>query len=61
MQSLDTGLLEELKPDLVITQDLCDVCAVSLSVIGQAVARFSCSPRILSTKPSVLNEVLGVS
>ena len=45
--SLDTESLEELEPDLVITQGLCDVCAVSLSVIEQAVARFSSSPRIL--------------
>jgi iron complex transport system substrate-binding protein len=36
--SLDIELLEELEPDLVFTQGLCDVCAVSLSVVEHAAA-----------------------
>jgi iron complex transport system substrate-binding protein len=59
--SLNTGLLEELKPDLVITQGLCEVCAVSLSVVEQAVASLSSSPHILSMNPTSLNEVLDTT
>lgn len=46
--SLDAKLLEELEPDLVLTQGLCDVCAVSLSVVEQAVAGLPRTPRVLS-------------
>lgn len=56
--SLDAGLLEELEPDLVLTQGLCDVCAVSLSVVGQAVDRLPRKPRVLSMNPTSLGEVL---
>jgi iron complex transport system substrate-binding protein len=59
--SLNTGLLEELKPDLVITQGLCEVCAVSLSLVEQAVASLSSSPHILSMNPTSLNEVLDAT
>lgn len=35
---IDTALLEEISPDAVVTQDLCDVCAVSLTDVQAAVA-----------------------
>lgn len=47
LYELDVGLLERLAPDLVVTQDVCDVCAVGAS---QAL---SCLPG-LSTRPSVV-------
>ena len=59
--SLDVKLLEELKPDLVLTQGLCDVCAVSLNVVEQAAAGLSKTPRVLSMNPTTLNEVLDVT
>ena len=34
---LDTDRLRELAPDVVLTQDLCDVCAVSYAGVSQAV------------------------
>jgi iron complex transport system substrate-binding protein len=58
--SLDAGLLEGLEPDLVLTQGLCDVCAVSSNVVDQAVARLPKKPRVLSMNPSSLTEVLKV-
>ena len=58
--SLDAGLLEELEPELVLTQGLCDVCAVSSNVVGQAVARLPRKPRVLSMNPTSLDEVLEV-
>ena len=43
---LRTDALQELKPDVVVTQDQCEVCAVSLSDVENAVRRFL-SPSVL--------------
>jgi iron complex transport system substrate-binding protein len=59
--SLDAELLEELEPDLILTQGLCDVCAVSLSVVEQAMAGLPKAPHVLSMNPSSLDEVLEVT
>ncbi|MBA2442935.1 MAG: cobalamin-binding protein [Rubrobacter sp.] len=56
--TLDANLLEELAPDLIVTQGLCDVCAVSLDVVERAAADLSSEPRILSLNPGSLEEVL---
>ena len=59
LYALDAELLKELKPDLVLTQGLCDVCAVSLNVVQRAVDGLSTSPRVLSMNPTTLDEVLA--
>jgi iron complex transport system substrate-binding protein len=59
--SLDTRLLEELEPDLILTQGLCEVCAVSLSLVEQAAASLQRAPRILSMNPTSLSEVLDAT
>ncbi len=56
--ALDAKLLEDLAPDLVITQGLCDVCAVSLNLVEQAVAGLKTRPEILSLNPTSLGDVL---
>jgi iron complex transport system substrate-binding protein len=56
--ALDAELLEELEPDLVLTQGLCDVCAVSLSVVERATVGLTKAPRILSMKPTSLGGML---
>ncbi len=56
--ALDAKLLEELSPDLVVTQGLCEVCAVSESVVEEAVAGMSSRPDVLSLNPTSLGEVL---
>ncbi len=58
LYDLDTRLLEGLKPDLILTQGLCDVCAVSLNVVQEAAANLSMRPRVLSMNPTTLGEVL---
>ena len=58
LYGLDTELLEELKPDLIVTQGLCDVCAVSLDVVETAASSISTGPRVLSMNPTSLDEVL---
>jgi iron complex transport system substrate-binding protein len=59
--SLDAKLLEKLSPDLVLTQGLCDVCAVSSNVVEQATAALPETPHVLSMNPTTLNEVLEVT
>ena len=56
---LDADLLEELKPDLIITQELCKVCAVSYEIVDRAARRLSTDPRILSLEPSSLDDVFA--
>lgn len=51
-------ILEQLKPTHIITQDQCDVCAVSLKDVEDAVASLTHSqPKIVSLKPNVLADV----
>ncbi|MBC5816312.1 MAG: cobalamin-binding protein [Candidatus Eremiobacteraeota bacterium] len=54
---LDSGLLEQLKPDLIITQELCEVCAVSYHLVETAAKRLKSDHRILSLEPSSLEDV----
>ncbi len=56
--ALDADLLEGLAPDLVITQGLCDVCAVSTSLVEEAIAELGSSPELLVLNPTSLGEVL---
>lgn len=56
--ALDTGLLEELAPDLIVTQGLCDVCAVSMELVGEAVAGLRTKPEVISLNPTSLRGVL---
>jgi iron complex transport system substrate-binding protein len=54
---LDADLLERLAPDLIVTQELCEVCAVSYSIVDRAARRLSSDPRIVSLEPSSLEDV----
>lgn len=58
LYSLDTELLAALKPDVVLTQDLCDVCAVSYEAVSRAVRVLDGGPRVLSLEPRTLDDVL---
>jgi iron complex transport system substrate-binding protein len=57
--SLDAELLLQLDPDLIVTQDLCHVCAASSDDLAAAVSRFPASrrPRVVSFTPRTLHEV----
>jgi iron complex transport system substrate-binding protein len=59
--ALDAELLEELKPDLVLTQGLCDVCAVSLGDFEHATAGLPEEPRVLSMNQTSLGEMLDTT
>ncbi|MCU0490828.1 MAG: cobalamin-binding protein [Chloroflexaceae bacterium] len=49
---LDHALLAQLKPTLILTQELCDVCAVSFATVQRAVRDLGGDPRILSLEPT---------
>lgn len=55
---LDRHLLERLAPDLILTQELCDVCAVSYETVKQAVRRLPGRATILSLEPTTLRGIL---
>ncbi|HYR87457.1 MAG TPA: cobalamin-binding protein [Terriglobia bacterium] len=55
---LKEDLLEALKPDLIITQELCDVCAVSYKDVQRAARVLEGKSRIVSLEPNTLNDVL---
>lgn len=56
---LDRDALRELAPDLIVTQALCAVCAVSLDEVQEAAAALPSQPRVVSLDPTTLGEVLG--
>ncbi|HWM87199.1 MAG TPA: ABC transporter substrate-binding protein [Kofleriaceae bacterium] len=57
---VDEELLARLAPDVVVTQDLCEVCAVSLEDVRRALARLGGeSVRLVSLRPTRLADVLG--
>jgi iron complex transport system substrate-binding protein len=58
LYTLDTEVLGALAPDVVLTQDLCDVCAVSYERVSRAVRVLDTDTRVLSLEPRTLTDVL---
>jgi iron complex transport system substrate-binding protein len=56
---LDTDLLHDLRPDLIVTQALCSVCAVSYDDVRTIAEEIESQPRVISLDPHTLGEVLG--
>ena len=57
LYSVDAAVLAELKPDLIITQDLCQVCAASPDDLATTLARFPQPPEVLCLNPQDLGDV----
>ena len=55
--AVDADLLASLAPDLIVTQDLCHVCAASPDDLATALSRFSRPPRVLTLTPHSLDDV----
>ncbi|MEA2667101.1 MAG: iron complex transport system substrate-binding protein [Chloroflexota bacterium] len=55
--TLDAQRLATLHPDVVLTQELCDVCAVSYPVVEQAARRSSTPMQLVSLEPQQLADV----
>ncbi|PJM93888.1 cobalamin-binding protein [Streptomyces sp. CB01373] len=58
LYTLDTEALAALRPDVVLTQDLCDVCAVSYERVSRTVRLLDAGTRVLSLEPRTLDDVL---
>jgi iron complex transport system substrate-binding protein len=56
---LDVGALSGLAADLVVTQDLCAVCAVDVSVVDDALAHLGCTAEVLTIDPQTIDEVIA--
>src|SRR6267143_3262252 len=55
---IDEKLLESLKPDLILTQELCAVCAVSYTKVKEAARVLDADTRIVSIEPSNLEDIV---
>jgi iron complex transport system substrate-binding protein len=59
LYELDAETLEELDVDLIVTQAVCEVCAVSFDDVQAVAERLPTQPQVLSLDPSTLGEVLA--
>src|SRR5436190_6428089 len=57
LYTLDMPALEALRPDLLVTQALCDVCAVAEAEVSAAACSLPGRPRVLNLEPMSLEEV----
>ncbi len=58
LYSLDMDVLAGLRPDLIVTQALCDVCAVAEAEVREAACTLPGQPRVLNLEPTTLLQVL---
>jgi iron complex transport system substrate-binding protein len=56
---LDRKVLGELEPDLIVTQALCSVCAVSYDEVAELAGELPSRPRVITLDPKTLGETLG--
>jgi iron complex transport system substrate-binding protein len=56
---LDADLVRRLEPDLIVTQALCPVCAVSYEDVAALAATMRPPPRVIALDPHTLGETLG--
>jgi iron complex transport system substrate-binding protein len=56
---LDAAALRELEPDLIVTQQVCEVCAVSFDDVRKVAETIPSEPQVLSLDPSTIGEILA--
>jgi iron complex transport system substrate-binding protein len=56
---LDSDLLHDLEPDLIVTQELCPVCAVSYDDVQAVAQTIATQPRVVALDPHTLGESFG--
>ncbi|HEV2074679.1 MAG TPA: BtuF-related (seleno)protein, partial [Thermoleophilaceae bacterium] len=59
LYELDASALERLVPDLIVTQAVCEVCAVSFDDVRAVARELPSRPEVVSLDPSTLGEVLA--
>lgn len=57
LYSLDEALLRELQPDVILTQQLCDVCAIGFGSVAALAATLPGSPQLVNLEPQTLDEI----
>ncbi len=57
LYTLDMEVMERLRPDLIVTQALCDVCAVAASEVNNAACSLPGDPEVINLEPMCLQEV----
>ena len=58
LYDLNIDVLTSLRPDLIVTQALCDVCAVSGNDVARAVGSLPNNPEVINLEPNCLTDVL---
>src|SRR5438270_3239786 len=56
---LDIEALHDLRPDLIVTQALCSVCAVSYDDVRAVAEEIESRPQVISLDPHTVGEILG--
>ncbi len=56
--TINEPLLRELKPDVILTQKLCDVCAVGYGTVARLAETLPDLPQVVNLEPSSLNDIL---
>ncbi len=59
LYTLDEGALRDLSPDLILTQDLCGVCAVPAGQLDRALAHLGAQSDVLTLDPHTLADVIA--
>jgi ABC-type Fe3+-hydroxamate transport system substrate-binding protein len=59
LYTLDAGALAALEPDLILTQDLCRVCALPAGHVAEALCYLGCTAEAVSLDPHSLDDVLA--
>ena len=54
---LNEKLMAELKPDLIVTQELCEVCAVSYKTVQKAAKMYVADATVVSLEPNTLSDI----
>jgi iron complex transport system substrate-binding protein len=55
--ALDADQIGALRPDIILTQELCEVCAVSYPIVEQAAKRLEGSTQLVSLEPETLDDL----
>jgi iron complex transport system substrate-binding protein len=55
--TIDEPLLRKLRPDVILTQKLCDVCAVGYGTVAKLAQTLSRPPKVVNLEPSSLSDI----
>jgi len=56
---LDEAKLRDLRPDLILTQELCEVCAVSYKTVEKAARSFEADVKVVSLEPNTIDDIFA--